>query len=798
MSTTTDPDLERLVADMSVTQTPRRQNDGGVNGNVNEGQGTLGGGSTVTGEPFTVFSGEGNRRFRDIPREVNMDDGRMTEQDTPGSNGKRFKIFVIPTDNTGFSSYCFQFIGQGASYCTARNCATSHHHASVKAVKPGEIYVAKSSTTAFVTPSMHEAGIDADVLTGWRALSLTLSEWNEKFFIATAALDDIPVSTAAMEVHEEFFRTKALNFKTPAKRKRDDEEEDSLVASFLDVGIYTPFFKQDEDSPITELSHVTGILARLDEGVHINNEAIVNFIAEYRNEHGKAGNAIRSLHLRLEALAATVGTVPKHLAFDYLAPSTWASIGAMAEKLDEVSKALALQNRRLETYKGDVKTSVQRQVKSSGEDFFLKLNDFKMAFIQATRGLGGRLDNVELSMIGLVGKAGAAEHAIQPTFVDPHSGRGRATDLLSRGMAQGLSAEDTIDLDHVETRDEMAARIENRINQLETKLNGLVAKSDERAIRFSGLGFQSMKESNAWLEMELRRHQSGLVVDVHMVFEHVYHSINGIDTIGMLEKLYKIKVLCIADGVAMTSFDAKTPKFFSKIKGHHVLKLDASYFDAIVSHAEWSDPTTGFRMKLQETLVEFETAHASCIDNAVENGSKIHAVAHAALTETMAWITGFIQFIDEYYRELTKAKFGPTKAWHVTTRLAKRILDEVGTPRYGVQGAFEVGNSTQICQKNFWAVLKSHDVMADYKRLNFKNHPSIATELVKFLAINTSFEAIDKVTTKANWLELEVLEFKKLLAAANKAASSASNKADELAKVVATLAKRVGVVENRK
>jgi hypothetical protein len=173
-------------------------------------------------------------------------------------------------------------------------------------------------------------------------------------------------------------------------------------------------------------------------------------------------------------------------------------------------------------------------------------------------------------------------------------------------------------------------------------------------------------------------------------------------------------------------------------------------------------------------------------------------VAHAALTETMAWITGFIQFIDEYYRELTKAKFGPTKAWHVTTRLAKRILDEVGTPRYGVQGAFEVGNSTQICQKIFWAVLKSHDVMSDYKRLNFKNHPSIATELVKFLAINTSFEAIDKLTTKAAWLELEVLEFKKQLAAANKAASSASNKSDELKSVVAALAKRVGAVENKK
>jgi hypothetical protein len=209
-------------------------------------------------------------------------------------------------------------------------------------------------------------------------------------------------------------------------------------------------------------------------------------------------------------------------------------------------------------------------------------------------------------------------------------------------MNHGRSADDNIYLDHDETRDEMATRVENRVNQLESKLNGLVAKRDERAIQFSGLGFQSMKESNAWLEMELRHHQSGLVVDVHMVFEHVYYSVNGINTIGMLEKLYKIKVLCIADGVAMTSFDAKTPKFFSKIKGHHVLKLDASYFDAIVSHADWSDPTAGFRMKLQETLTEFETSHGSCIDNAVEIGSKIHTVAHAALTETMAWITGFI------------------------------------------------------------------------------------------------------------------------------------------------------------
>jgi hypothetical protein len=95
---------------------------------------------------------------------------------------------------------------------------------------------------------------------------------------------------------------------------------------------------------------------------------------------------------------------------------------------------------------------------------------------------------------------------------------------------------------------------------------------DERAIKFAGLGFQSIAESNAWLETHLRRHQSGLIVNVHMVFEHIYHAIKGIDLTGTMEKLYKIMVLCIPDSVVMPSYDAKTPKYFSKLHRHRVLK----------------------------------------------------------------------------------------------------------------------------------------------------------------------------------------------------------------------------------
>jgi hypothetical protein len=74
-----------------------------------------------------------------------------------------------------------------------------------------------------------------------------------------------------------------------------------------------------------------------------NIEAIINFIDDYRQEHGKAGEASRALWLWLKVLTTSVGTVPTWLAFDYLAPSAWASIGAMAAKLDDVWKSMTAQ-----------------------------------------------------------------------------------------------------------------------------------------------------------------------------------------------------------------------------------------------------------------------------------------------------------------------------------------------------------------------------------------------------------------------------------------------------------------------
>ena len=246
----------------------------------------------------------------------------------------------------------------------------------------------------------------------------------------------------------------------------------------------------------------------------------------------------------------------------------------------------------------------------------------------------------------------------------------------------------------------MEARIEERLTTFDVKVGKLFAKGNDVSIKFSGLGFTKPPDANSWLEKELPHHPAGLIVDAHMVFERIFYNMDNTDsTLARLQQCYKIKVTTIADGVAIASFDSKIPKFFSGSHGHKVVKTDGSFLDAIASYQEWDDPGTGYRLRLQEELANFDDIHGTYLleEYFAYGAGQGYAISRLALTESMGWIEGFITFIDTYYRELTKAKFGSAKAWHVTPRLAKRVLDKVGTTRQSAQGGFEAGYSVKIC-----------------------------------------------------------------------------------------------------
>jgi hypothetical protein len=88
-----------------------------------------------------------------------------------------------------------------------------------------------------------------------------------------------------------------------------------------------------------------------------------------------------------------------------------------------------------------------------------------------------------------------------------------------------------------------------------------------------------------WLVINMSDHHCSLVVNVHMVMENLQASFIGQDSIGHLENMFKLKIKMLADGLDMTSFDARNvPQYFLHASVHKVVKHNTSYFETTMPH----------------------------------------------------------------------------------------------------------------------------------------------------------------------------------------------------------------------
>ena len=98
----------------------------------------------------------------------------------------------------------------------------------------------------------------------------------------------------------------------------------------------------------------------------------------------------------------------------------------------------------------------------------------------------------------------------------------------------------------------------------------------------------------------------------------------------------------------------------------------------------------------------------------------------------------------------------------------------------------------------FWHILRSQDMMKEYEEKNFKDHPTISSEYVKFLTANSGGEIVDTLLSRIKDLEQENSGLKKDVAKATASANAASNLVDELKKKYDKIDNRLSKVESNK
>jgi hypothetical protein len=229
-----------------------------------------------------------------------------------------------------------------------------------------------------------------------------------------------------------------------------------------------------------------------------------------------------------------------------------------------------------------------------------------------------------------------------------------------------------------------------------------------------------------------------------------------------METLCKIKLTTVSEGLAILSFERDIPKFFS-VAGHQVVKSNESYWSKIANWAEWDLPEMGFWVVLTAELLSFKESHLEAIEMEFDPGTRMHNICLLSLTQTVSFISRMLTHFETFQKEFVLTKFGVAKAFHVNTRVMNRFWKAMHKPRSGVAKVLRTGDTRQIAQKTFCATLQSLDVMLRIQAFNFKDDPMVASELVKFLTVNSGFKIVEKLETEVMRLTSEVDHLKKMV-----------------------------------
>ena len=182
-----------------------------------------------------------------------------------------------------------------------------------------------------------------------------------------------------------------------------------------------------------------------------------------------------------------------------------------------------------------------------------------------------------------------------------------------------------------------------------------------------------------------------------------------------------------------------------------------------------------------------EQAMRQAIHNTIPGGSDIRRICELGVADSVSNLQRLIRWMDETYLDLTANSFTKVSAWCLVTRLGARYFQELFKVRSGVSDTFVISDHRRLAAHVWYGVSRTHDVMKEFGVMDFKNHPAMSSEYVKFLATNSGMELIEAIDGKIKTVKDELKELKQLAQNASKAATSAANKADDVTKKLSQL-----------
>jgi hypothetical protein len=320
-------------------------------------------------------------------------------------------------------------------------------------------------------------------------------------------------------------------------------------------------------------------------------------------------------------------------------------------------------------------------------------------------------------------------------------------------------------------------------------------KSKSMTVNLGSYSFGNTVELSAWCDKVFAGAiPFGVFVDVYTVLQRVISFMDVSTDTTLRDMDTRRKVSISADeAIAIESFSQPLPKLFrGSVKQP---ELGQKWLPGIPTKSRWEDEIglSGVKITITENLetvrAGVQSAIAARLDPSQFDSSlepivrELQALAREMLGYSISFIEALITFMSDTYTRLHNSGFTEKSSWELVSKLVYRIFaKDCHAVRSRVAEHLDATQRKPMAVGVMWATLATHQVLKEYMTHGIENHPSIASEYVRFLVAHSGLTRLDKLEARVLKLETEMKSTTALATTAKRVADTALTKATEAMK----------------
>eukprot|EP00980_Cylindrotheca_fusiformis_P026260 scaffold15630_cov156-Cylindrotheca_fusiformis.AAC.2 len=671
----------------------------------------------------------------------------------------------------GGGRFCCGFIGNGNEKLCLRlkeDCSISKHKTHYCVFETDQILVRDTPNRGLVEPSVPRKKLTNDSTKYLLSLSKTLGDWESIFQgIESLAEDKSPVDLVSLN--------RLMRVSKPSSSQGDLGEIDPVLRRTVSISAggmdrsgtaqeSTPSYEgagtsvfSFEDIDTFQPSESTDV----DERLKAVEEHLSTTGKDLTKEMAEVGNLVAMNKTVLDEVVSMLGTTLEARSIrDINKKSVWSLLGDLTTSVeslgrdhrlteDAVGRLARGQEDTAQTLERDIRPSItslgkiQQNAWDKFGDIFRNLrkqdNEVIAALQERISALESRKRETVSQRYTFPSFGSEVEDASLPfsrgfASIPPLGTTPRpATNVPTSRASQGYDHQDP------EVLVSKVEGLESAVIDLRSKMRDFESGEFDKgtgAVRFGSLGFRNEHDAAAFVEENKSRGSLhvGFLFDIYLLSNLVFRMANGDPNfLKTTETINKLDLKSNRAAQALLAFSSPVPELFVDSANREniwtITAKDKSYFNRVKTFGEWKK----LRSTIKDDCNIVEGSTRRQLRSMYPEVTPIRLLYENSIIESVACLNALVDYMDDVVVDLTHVGMSEARAFAMATRLGDAFFRERHKVRAAVADDLEAKNHIKLATTLWFAVTKTIDVMMDFKRRHFREHPAISSEYVQFL-----------------------------------------------------------------